>query len=91
MTATVYASSGSTVNMRLETRATAKILKQVPIKTTVTVVEYGTEWTKIIYDNTTGYMMTKFLRIKEDDDKIVVSRAKLQEIYNMIGELLANK
>lgn len=91
MTATVYASSGSTVNMRLEARATAKILKQVPIKTTVTVVEYGAEWTKIIYDNTTGYMMTKFLRTKEDDDVIVVSRKKLQEIYNMIGELLANK
>ena len=92
MTATVYASSGSTVNMRLEARATAKILKQVPIKTTVTVVEYGAEWTKIIYDNTTGYMMPKFLRIKEvDDDIIVVSRKKLQEIYNMIGELLANK
>ena len=91
MTATVYASSGLTVNMRLEARATAKILKQVPIKTTVTVVEYGAEWTKIIYDNTTGYMMTKFLRIKEDDDIIVVSRKRLQEIYNMIGELLANK
>lgn len=88
MTATVYASSGSTVNMRSEASAKAKIIEQIPIRSTVDVISVGGEWTQIKHKDMTGYMMTKFLKFNEDDDMIVVSRAKLQQVYDLLGELL---
>lgn len=92
MTATVYASQGQTVNMRNRPDLHASLVSKVPVRSTVNVISSGAEWCQISYEDKSGYMMTKFLKIKEDtDEMILVSRQKLQEIYNMIGELLANK
>ena len=89
MTAKVYASSGSTVNMRTSPDLKSKLIVQVPVGSTVEVINKGVEWSEIKYNNATGYMMMKFLHINEQsDDYITVSRAKLEQIYKEIGELL---
>lgn len=60
--AKVYAESGSTVRMRSEPSASAKVLKQIPIGTFIDIIEEGEEWCKIGCDGTVGYMMTKFIK-----------------------------
>lgn len=90
MTAKVYASSGSTVNMRISSDLKSKVVAQVSVGSIVDVTNKGTEWSYIKYNSFTGYMMTKYLRFAEDDC-IIVSRTKLEQIYKEIGELLANK
>ena len=60
--ATVYAESGRWVKMRKEPSTRCRIYDDVPIGATVTIVEFGYEWTKINYGHRKGwYMMTKFL------------------------------
>lgn len=61
-TATVYAPSGRWVKMRKEPSTKCRLYDDVPIGATVTIVEFGYDWTKINYGSRKGwYMMTKFL------------------------------
>lgn len=61
-TAIVYAESGKWVKMRKEPSVKCRLYEEVPIGATVTVEEFGNEWTKISYGRRKGwYMMTKFL------------------------------
>lgn len=61
-TATVYAESGRWVKMRKEPSTRCRLYDDVPIGATVTIVEFGYEWSKINYGGRKGwYMMTKFL------------------------------
>lgn len=61
-TATVYAEHGRYVKMRKEPSTKCRLYEEVPIGSTVTIVEFGYEWTKINYGGRKGwYMMTKFL------------------------------
>lgn len=64
--ATVTASSGSSVNMRSSASKGASKIAMVPIGTVVDVLEEGTEWCKIVYENKTGFMMKEFLVKKEE-------------------------
>jgi len=61
-TATVYAKSGQTVNMRSKPNKSASIGERVPIGKTVDVLEKGTDWCRVKYKDKTGYMMTEFLK-----------------------------
>lgn len=61
-TATVYAQSGSTVNMRSKPSKSASVVERVPIGATVNVLEKGSDWCRIKYNDKTGYMMTEFLK-----------------------------
>ena len=63
--AKVYAESGSTVRMRSEPSASAKVLKQIPIGTFIDIIEEGEEWCKIGCDGTVGYMMSQFIKKEE--------------------------
>lgn len=58
-TATVYASQGSTVNMR-KTKG-GELLDRVPVGAKVTIQEEAGEWAKIAYGDKVGWMMKKFL------------------------------
>lgn len=60
--AKIIASSGSTVNMRKSPSKTADKLIAIPIGETVDVLEEGTEWNRIAYNNQIGYMMKEFLK-----------------------------
>lgn len=59
--AKVIASSGSTVRMRSAASSAAGTLKNIKLGQIVDVVEVLGEWTKIVYNGTAGYMMSKFL------------------------------
>ena len=59
--AKVIASSGSTVNMRDGASVSAKLIRAIRLGEIVDVIEKDTEWSKIIYKGSTGYMMNKFL------------------------------
>lgn len=88
--AKVIASSGDTVNMRSQPSKTASVITQVPVGKIVDVYEKGSEWCKIGYQNLKGYMMTKFLDFGEtpSGDTITVSKADLETIYKMVGQML---
>ena len=58
-TATVYASQGSTVNMR-KTKG-GELLDRVPVGAKVAIQEEAGEWAKIAYGDKVGWMMKKFL------------------------------
>ena len=59
--AKVVAESGSTVRMRERASSGAEVLKSIKLNEIVDVVEELDDWKKIIYNNQTGYMMSKFL------------------------------
>ena len=58
----VTAPSGGTVNLRKT--PDGDLIERIPIGTTVTVVDYGPEWCKVMVGNLTGYMMTKFIDLE---------------------------
>lgn len=63
-TATVTASSGSTVNLRPGASKSGKVLMKVPVGSEVTVLEVKDSWAKVEVPMT-GYIMTDFLKMKE--------------------------
>lgn len=87
MNATVYASSGSTVNLRERPDIKSRVVAQIAIRSSIDVKDTGAEWSSVSYQDKSGYMMTKFLKFSTGDT-IEVSREKLEQIYNEIGELL---
>lgn len=63
-TATVTASSGSTVNLRPGSSKSGKVLMKVPVGSEVTVLEVSGSWARVEVPMT-GYIMTDFLKMKE--------------------------
>ncbi len=59
--ATVTASSGTTVNMRVKPSITSNLVDRVPVGAAVDVVSKGSEWSMVKYDGLTGYMMSRYL------------------------------
>lgn len=55
----VFAESGSNVNMRQSPNGS--LLTKVPVGEEVTAINVQGDWTKIIYNDYTGWMMSKFL------------------------------
>lgn len=104
MQGTVWAENGKPVNLRRKPSTSAALVDQITVGAEVTVLEYGDEWCKIETCGKTGYMMTKFIKLDEDqggggdDDPpfdpdpegeyVQVKRETLQMIYDKIGDLL---
>ncbi len=61
------ATSQGTLNMRADAKSNAKILKKLGKGTIVQVTGEDGEWTQIVYKDTTGYVMTSFLKEVGDD------------------------
>lgn len=59
--AVVVAKSGRTVNMRSGPSKKNRIMIQIKLGETVTIVQPGEEWARITYNKFTGYMMAEFL------------------------------
>lgn len=101
-TATVVAESGSTVKMRSTPSTSSGLYWDVPVGATVQVASVDGAWAKVRYGDRTGYMMTAFLDLAEQDapevggiaeavpdgELITVQRAALQTIYDALGNLL---
>ncbi len=98
MNAIVFAESGSSVKMRGAPKTSSSFYIDVPIGSSVTVLEKGPEWSHISYGGKSGYMMSKFLKFEDDptaisetaasDEMIPVRRAELEKAYDIIGDLL---
>lgn len=81
----VVADSGSTVNLRAEPSTSSQLIQRIPITSSVEVVEKtSTEWYKIKYQTTEGYIMSKFLSNKSH----IVTKTDLRKIYNSLAETL---
>lgn len=64
--AIVVAKQGKTVNMRSGPSKKDRIMVQIKLGETVTIVKPGEEWAQITYNKFTGYMMAEFLDIIGD-------------------------
>lgn len=84
-TATVTAENGTTVNLRSRESTAAGLVARVPIGAEVEVIEQGDEWCKISANGHTGYMMTKFLRMEDEVEKIAVPKAEAEKAYGILG------
>lgn len=91
--ATVTAVSGRTVNLRANPSEKARVLKSVPVGSTVDVLEDADPvWARIAYNGITGYMMRKFLSVQEDIDlcaELEQARDHLVNALEIIEKLLS--
>ena len=56
---TVYGS----LNMRSAATSGSKIVKRIPEKAAITVITPGADWSYVWYNGSSGYVMTKFIRM----------------------------
>ena len=57
----VNVNGGSYVNFRSGASLSAKIIDRIDVNATVTVIEHGADWCKVVIDGVEGYMSTWFL------------------------------
>ena len=67
-TATIWAPSGSTVNLRKHQDRGSALVDRIPIGETVILEYQGEEWSRVRYKSKTGYVMTEFLKFGEDKE-----------------------
>lgn len=82
---------GGALNLRKDKSTTSERITQIPDGSTVTVTEELPEWCLVEYQGQTGYVMAKYLaEIKKENgsETITVDRAKLEAIYDEIGDWL---
>ena len=59
----INVNGGSYVNLRKGASLSAGIIDRIDVGTSLTVIEHGTDWCKVIADGVEGYMSTWFLAI----------------------------
>ena len=83
MTVYVNTANKGTVNMRAEPSKSARVLAQIPYKTSLEAEYVNNSWSKVEYNNHVGYVMTEFLSSGKS-----VTHSDLQLIYNKLKETL---
>lgn len=81
--------NGTTVNLRAEPGGT--IIGRAPFGAVLPIFASQGDWSRTAYKGQTGWMDARFLvRVGDDEDgeTVTVSREKLMDIYNRIGNLL---
>ena len=58
----INVNGGSYVNFRKGASLSASIIDRIDVGTSVTVIEHGTDWCKVVIDGVEGFMSTWFLR-----------------------------
>lgn len=101
MTATVYAPSGTTVNLRAKPTTAAALVERVPVGTQVTIISESGDWAYIQVGDedhvVRGYMMSEYLRQDElppgetQQKTVTVDRAWLEKVHQQIGEYLGSQ
>ncbi|MBP3541109.1 MAG: SH3 domain-containing protein [Clostridia bacterium] len=61
-TSAVVTTASGSLNLREEPRSGSRILRTIPRNASVQVNSYGASWCNVTYGDTTGYVMTTFLR-----------------------------
>lgn len=95
--ARVTTESGS-LNLRKRASTSAGILTTIPRHEVIEVVSKGATWTKVIYKDKTGYVMTTFLTFlenapteKPDDDNQEEDTAQMAQVTTKKGSLNLRK
>lgn len=87
--ATVTSENGKGVNMRSNPSTNAAVLIQLPVGTKVDATEVDADWSKIVYNGKTGYMMSKFLTTENDDEVTIrLPRELALVLYEQLNLLL---
>lgn len=93
-TATVWADSGSTVNLR--DKPDGALIDRVPVGATVTVSGHQDGWSRIAYNGQAGWMMDQYLRTDSaapdqpdgDTVSITLPRAAAEQLWDALGNAL---
>jgi len=90
-TATVRASSGSTVKMRAKPSTQTGLYWEVPVGASVALLAQSGEWNQIYYNGRTGYMQSRFLdagekEVSESETGLVItlSRSAANELMDAL-------
>ncbi len=70
---TVWSEDGNPVKMRAKPSTSCRTWWKVPCGAQVVLMEYGEEWSSIIYAGQSGWMMTKFLKAEKPPENKLVS------------------
>lgn len=80
------------INMRKTASTGSPIVAKIPQGSMATLIEGGGAWNQIVWNGKTGYVMSQFVQKKGDDEeKVSVSKAELEKIYDMIGDWLGKR
>ncbi len=87
---------GAPVNMRTSGSLQSPILCKIPQNTPVELLNFGDRWCRVSYDGKTGYVQSDFVHDEAsvepenaiDPDSVKVSRARLESVYDEIGDWL---
>lgn len=74
-----------TLNLRAEPSLKGRVLAQIPYGTQLETFQLDANWSKVTYDDKTGYVMNKFLVVSLKKE---ITRNDLQKIYNSLQETL---
>lgn len=72
----VYTANGKTLHLREKGKSDAKILREIPWGARVSVIKTSGSWTKVTYDGTTGWVVSKYLVSKRPTRKPSSSSSK---------------
>lgn len=89
--ATVFADSGTTVNMRTKAKTSAALVERVPIGARVELLGTCGSWTKVKFGSQVGYMMTKFLTAEEvlEPDEDLSLEERVTRLERRVAQLEA--
>jgi hypothetical protein len=89
------------INLRANRSISSTKLDEIPQGAEVTLLEMGTEWSRVIHNGITGYVLSTFVHNVNDtgdstpvssgsgeSELITVSRAELERVYDTLGDLL---
>ena len=65
--------TGGSLNLRGEKSINSDKITSMPNGTKVAVVAHEDDWCKVIYNQYTGYAMTKYLKFESDSDDSIVT------------------
>lgn len=84
---------GEVLTIHLSDSFESDRIAQIPNGANVAVLNKNDNWCKIVYNEYTGYVMTKFLKFESDsDDKVTVTLSQdiAEEVYEAL-KLSLNK
>ena len=87
MTVQVQTQNGGTLNLRQSTSTSSAILAQIPNGTRIEAEKVNDTWSKVTYNNKTGFVVSKYL--SDIITQSTVTKADLQRIYNDLKTALS--
>lgn len=84
MKAYVNTDNKGTLNLRAAASSSAMVLARIPYGTVLEIDNLNEEWSKVTYNDKTGYVMNKFLSSSMNE----VTKNDLQRIYNSLKSTL---